>query len=192
MTTRSGPGTPVRTIVKPKNSAPERQPARSVWASIRLDPAIRRALRGYLEEAGTTAATLKARAAGQRSALARKRRAERRREAIRRTLENYPATPTSALAALYRVSERTIGADLAIIRRERADAGRCPTCGRPLAARRCTRKKGETIRRANRTRLTLKKGEAHPIRRTNFTPEKREEQAPCGVGATKSRQRTTP
>ena len=115
-----------------KSSAPERQPARSVWP--RLDPAIGRLTRAYLREARNTAASLKAREAALRSALVRRRRAEKRREAIRRTLENYPATTAAALALLYRVSVRTVRADLLVIRRERNGEGRCPACGSPLPA----------------------------------------------------------
>ena len=99
-------------------------------------------VRAYVQEAGTTAAYLKARLAAERSALVRRRRAEKRRAAIKRTLESHPATPLAALAELYRVSERTIRADLLVIRRERNGEGRCPTCGRPLVAQVGTPKKG--------------------------------------------------
>ena len=125
---------PVSSNSGTKSPAPDRQPAGGVWGEIRLDPAIGRLARAYLREATETAATLKARMAALRSALVRKRKAERRREAIRRTLENYPATTAAALALLYRVSVRTVRADLVIIRRERNGEGRCPACGSPLPA----------------------------------------------------------
>ena len=137
---------PVRTILEPKSSAPERQPARSVWP--RLDPEMAGLVRAYVQEAGTTAAYLKARLAAERSALARRRRAEKRRAAIKRTLESHPATPLAAFAELHRVSVRTIRNDLLVIRRERNGEGRCPACGSPLPAQVApnklyTRKEGE-------------------------------------------------